>query len=233
MKYKTEFRVLRLADLVEPPYNPRVPIEPDTPEYDALRRSVEEHGLVEPLVVNLHNMRCIGGNQRVTVLMDMGIEEVLCSVIDQPDEAQEKKLCLALNRINGRWDTEKLGDLLRDDDVLQYETGFDAEEVAVYRLLEETREPDGDPMTNPGDPPAADDGEDQEAEGGEEEEDDDPDAVDDEPQEMGSTVVRIGHLHFKVAVSEYKRLVESIRDAGIFDEKEIAQEMKRRLLSYD
>lgn len=233
MKFKTEFRVLRLADLQEPPYNPRVPIEPNSPEYDALRRSVEEHSLVEPLVVNLHNMRCIGGNQRVTVLMDMGVEEVLCSVIDQPDEAKEKKLCLALNRIEGRWDTEKLGDLLRDDDVLQYETGFDAEEVAVYRLLEETREPDDDPMTNPGDPPGADDGEDQEADDGEEEEDEDPGAPDDEPQEMGATVVRIGHLHFKVAVSEYKRLVENIRVAGIFDEKEIAQEMKRRLLSRD
>lgn len=233
MKFKTEFRVLRLADLQEPPYNPRVPIEPNSPEYDALRRSVEEHSLVEPLVVNLHNMRCIGGNQRVTVLMDMGVEEVLCSVIDQPDEAKEKKLCLALNRIEGRWDTEKLGDLLRDDDVLQYETGFDAEEVAVYRLLEETKEPDDDPMTNPGDPPGADDGEDQEADDGEEEEDEDPGAPDDEPPEMGTTVVRIGHLHFKVAVSEYKRLVENIRDAGIFDEKEIAQEMKRRLLSRD
>ena len=50
---------------------------------------------------------------------------------------------------------------------------------------------------------------------------------------MGTTVVRIGHLHFKVEVPRYKRLVESIRDAGIFDEGEIAQEMKRRLLRHD
>lgn len=233
MKFETKFQVLRLADLKSPPYNPRVPIEPNTPEYDALRRSLEGHGFVEPLVVNLHNMRCIGGNQRVAVLMDMGVEEVLCSVIDQPDEAQEKKLCLALNRIEGCWDTEKLGDLLRDDDVLQFETGFDVDEVAVYRLLEDTEEPDDDPMTNPGDPPGADDGEDQEADDGEEGEGDDPGAADDEPPEMGSTVVRIGHLHFKVAVSEYKSLVESIRDDGIFDEAEIAKEMKRRLLSRD
>ena len=32
---------------------------------------------------------------------------------------------------------------------------------------------------------------------------------------------------------KYKRLVESIRDAGIFDQGEIAQEMKRRLLRHD
>lgn len=31
----------------------------------------------------------------------------------------------------------------------------------------------------------------------------------------------------------YKRLLEQIRDSGIFDEKEIAAEMKRRLLKND
>ena len=139
MKFEAKFEVLQLADLVTPPYNPRVDMEPDSPEYKALRRSLEQHQLVEPPVVNLHNMRCIGGNQRVVVMLALGMTEVLCSVIDQPDESKEKKLCLALNRVDGRWDTDKLGDLLRDDDVLEYETGFDAEEVRVYRLLEDAR----------------------------------------------------------------------------------------------
>ena len=116
MQYKTTFKTIPLADIVECPYNPRVAIERDTPEYDALRRSLEQHEVVEPLVVNIHNMRCVGGNQRLAVMRDMGITEALCSIIDQPDEVQEKKLCLALNRIDGRWDTDKLGDLLRDDD---------------------------------------------------------------------------------------------------------------------
>ena len=119
MKFDTRFKVLQLADLATPPYNPRVNMEPDSPEYKALRRSLEQHQLVEPPVVNLHNMRCIGGNQRVAVMLALGWKETLCSVIDQPDESKEKKLCLALNRIDGRWDTDKLGDLLRDDDVLE------------------------------------------------------------------------------------------------------------------
>lgn len=106
MKYETNFQTLRLADLVTPPYNPREDIIKGSDEYKALRRSLEEHGLVEPLVVNLHNMRCIGGNQRITVLRDMGMDEVLCSVITEPDEAKEKKLCLALNKIEGCWDTD-------------------------------------------------------------------------------------------------------------------------------
>lgn len=229
MKYETKFEVLQLADLVTPPYNPRMDMEPDSPEYKALRRSLEQHQLVEPPVVNLHNMRCIGGNQRVAVMLALGWKEVLCSVIDQPDESKEKKLCLALNRIDGRWDTDKLGDLLRDDDVLEFETGFDADEVRVYRLLEDAREPDDD-SDYPGDGPEEDD---LEPDGGDPAEDEeDAGESDDEPR-LGATLIKIGHLSFRVEVYRYKRVLEAMRDRGIFDEKEIAAEWKRRLLHHD
>ena len=135
MKYETRLEMLKLSDIVAAPYNPREDIERGSDEYKALRRSIELNGMVEPPVVNLHNMRCIGGNQRLVVLRDLGWKEVLCSVIDQPDESKEMKLCLALNRIEGRWDTDRLGDLLRDDEVLEFETGFDRDEVLVYRQL--------------------------------------------------------------------------------------------------
>ena len=229
MKFETKFEVLQLADLVTPPYNPRVDMEPDSPEYKALRRSLEQHQLVEPPVVNLHNMRCIGGNQRVAVMLALGMTEVLCSVIDQPDESKETKLCLALNRIDGRWDTDKLGDLLRDDDVLEYETGFDAEEVRVYRLLEDAREPDDD-GDYPGDDP---EGDEPEPEDDDPPEDEGDTGEGDEEPRLGSTLIKIGHLSFKVEVYRYKRVVEAMRDRGIFDEKEIAAEWKRRLLHHD
>ena len=211
MKYETKLEMLKLSDIVAAPYNPREDIERGSDEYKALRRSIELNGMVEPPVVNLHNMRCIGGNQRLVVLRDLGWKEVLCSVIDQPDESKEMKLCLALNRIEGRWDTDRLGDLLRDDEVLEFETG-------------ESEDADDDPDWDQDEDP---DGEDADAE-----EEDGPAGGDDEPT-MGTTVVRIGHLSFKVEVPRYKRLVESIRDAGIFDQGEIAQEMKRRLLRHD
>ena len=222
MKYETKFQVLKIADLVEPPYNPREDIERGSEEYEALRRSILEHELVEPPVVNLVNMRCIGGNQRLTVLRDLGIQEVLCSVIEQPDELQEKKLCLALNQIKGRWDNDRLGVLLRDDDVMEHETGFDAEEVALYKRLEEAGAPeDGDDLENDAEEPE------EPEEDMEPEEPEEPDPDEDE----GTTLVRIGHLHFKVGVSQYRRLLESIRDQGIFDKAETCEEMKRRLLT--
>lgn len=181
--------------------------------------------MVEPLVVNIHNMRCVGGNQRLAVMRDMDITEALCSIIDQPDEVQEKKLCLALNRIDGRWDTDKLGDLLRDDDVLEWETGFDEAEVRLYRQIEDAQEPDAD-----NDAEDLDDleDEDQEEPEGDDEEEDAP-----EEGTINTTVIRIGHYSFKVEYSAYKRLVDTIMDDGIFSGPDIEAEIKRRLLEND
>ena len=87
MKYQIRYQTLKLADLVHPPYNPRVQIERDTPEYDALKRSLEQHELVEPLVVNLCNMHCVGGNQRLTVMRAAGRAERKRSV-SSPEQDQ-------------------------------------------------------------------------------------------------------------------------------------------------
>ena len=207
MKYQIRYQTLKLADLVHPPYNPRVQIERDTPEYDALKRSLEQHELVEPLVVNLCNMHCVGGNQRLTVMRDMGVEEETCVVIEQPDELKEKELCLALNKIKGRWDTEKTGELLRDDAVLDFETGFNLDEVKSYRAIEEATATGGDDL--------------------DELEDDT-----EEPEAYG-TSAKIGQIKIKLTADEYDELLNSIRDDGIFAEKDISAEMKRRILKND
>lgn len=63
MKFETKFEVLQLADLVTPPYNPRTPMEPDSPEYKALRRSLEN--VLSPLKVgwNVDMLRTAGFKQ--------------------------------------------------------------------------------------------------------------------------------------------------------------------------
>lgn len=231
MKYETKFQVIQLADLVTPPYNPRVDMEPGTRAYEALRRSIEQHEVVEPPVVNLHNMRCIGGNQRVAVMLALGMTETICSVIDQPDETKEKMLCLALNRIEGRWDNDKLGDLLRDDDVLGFETGFDAEEVKVYRLLEDGKDPGAGDDPYDYDPDAGLDDEDGQEDGPDTEEDDSGET--DEKPSVGTTIARVAHLHFKVELSKYTSAIENMRDRGIFSKQDIIEEWKRRLLRHD
>lgn len=219
---------MKLADLVHPPYNPRVQIERDTPEYDALKRSLEQHELVEPLVVNLCNMHCVGGNQRLTVMRDMGVEEETCVVIEQPDELKEKELCLALNKIKGRWDTEKTGELLRDDAVLDFETGFDLDEVKSYRAIEEATATDGDDLDELEDDTEEPDALDELEEAAEDELEDDTE----EPEAYG-TSAKVGQIKIKLTADEYDELLNSIRDDGIFAEKDISAEMKRRILKND
>ena len=228
MKYQIRYQTLKLADLVHPPYNPRVQIERDTPEYDALKRSLEQHELVEPLVVNLCNMHSAGGNQRLTVMRDMGVEEETCVVIEQPDELKEKELCLALNKIKGRWDTEKTGELLRDDAVLDFETGFDLDEVKSYRAIEEATATDGDDLDELEDDTEEPDTIDELEEAAEDELEDDTE----EPEAYG-TSAKIGQIKIKLTADEYDDLLNGIRDEGIFAEKDISAEMKRRILKND
>ncbi len=227
MKFDTRFETLKLADIVAPPYNPRADIERGSPDYNKLMQSIKQHGMVEPPVVNICNMRCIGGNQRLVVLRDLGWTDVLCSVIDQPDEMKEKKLCLALNKIDGRWDAEKLGVLLRDDEVFSFETGFDVAEAELYRHLEDAHEPDiSDYSDDSGENYQldADDGTEDIAESNDE-------ALDDDGTK--TTITRIGVYTCQVSVARYNRLIESIRDKGKFTDGEVVSEIKRRLMGYD
>lgn len=114
------------------PYNPRLDLKPGDPDYEKLARSVDEFGLVEPLVWNRRTGNLVGGHQRFKILLARGVKEVDVSVVDLPLE-REKALNIALNKISGDWDERKLGALLDeltstpDLDVLL--TGFDMGEI--------------------------------------------------------------------------------------------------------
>lgn len=64
-----ETRVIKLADIKPAPYNPRVQLTPKDQEYKALDASIEENGLVLPLIVNIRDNCLIGGHQRLSVLL--------------------------------------------------------------------------------------------------------------------------------------------------------------------
>lgn len=124
---------IEIEKLHDAEYNPRVRLQPGMKEYDQLMQSIEVYGEVEPVVWNERTGNVVGGHQRLAVLRDLGRKKVLCSVVDlTPDD--EKVLNLALNKIKGQWDYDKLEDLIReiDDTVL---TGFTADEI--YILLAE------------------------------------------------------------------------------------------------
>lgn len=120
-----------VKDLLPADYNPRKDLKPGDPEYEKLKRSIEQFGYVEPVIWNEKTGRVVGGHQRLKVLTDMGITEVDVVVVDM-DTEKEKALNIALNKISGEWDTEKLALVIADLQGTDFDvslTGFDPEEL--------------------------------------------------------------------------------------------------------
>lgn len=102
-----------VAELLPADYNPRKDLKPGDKEYEKLKRSIEQFGYVEPVIWNATTSRVVGGHQRLKVLIDMGITEVECVIVEM-DEDKEKALNVALNKISGEWDNDKLALLISD-----------------------------------------------------------------------------------------------------------------------
>jgi len=121
--------------LKEAEYNARIKLEPEDREYQDIKNSLENFGYVEPIVWNERTGNIVGGHQRVQVLKDLGETEAEVSVVNLSLK-DEKQLSLALNRIKGKWDYDKLRDVLRSLEGMDLSrTGFRPDEIAV--LLEE------------------------------------------------------------------------------------------------
>lgn len=127
-----EFEVKRIADMNRAAYNPRVDLQPEDEEYQAIERSLKRHGLVQPIVWNRRTNTVVSGHQRLTVLESQGETEVTVSVVDL-DDTQEKELNVALNKITGEWDDDKLSVILNELGEEATDTGFTLPEIDVLR----------------------------------------------------------------------------------------------------
>jgi DNA modification methylase len=157
-----EIRKIPIEKLNPAAYNPRKDLQPGDPEYEKLKRSIQEFGYVEPIVWNKRTGNIVGGHQRYKVLLDMGMSEVDCVVVDL-DETKEKALNLALNKIQGDWDYLKLKDILQELDTGEFDieiTGFDMGEIEDLMtqfhvpeeiVEDEVPEPPEEPITKLGD----------------------------------------------------------------------------------
>lgn len=134
---------INVNDLKRAEYNPRKELTPEDKEYQKIKNSIQEFGYVEPIIIN-KDKTIIGGHQRLSVLKDLGYNEVDCIVVDI-DKTKEKALNIALNKITGEWDLNKLGDLLLELDSENYDlelTGFDNYEIENILAPVETNEED-------------------------------------------------------------------------------------------
>ena len=107
-----------------------------------MRRSLAEFGFVEPVVARSEDKMIVGGHQRVlayhALLEQRGEDPDQHSVpvvfVEGMSDERAKLLNLALNRISGEWDYDKLAGLFEElgaewSDDLHGLTGFDAREV--------------------------------------------------------------------------------------------------------
>jgi len=123
---KTHIDKLKMAA-----YNPRKDLKPSDKEYQKIKASIEEFGYVLFIVVN-KDLTVIGGHQRLKVMKELGYSDIEVTQVDL-DKVREKALNLALNKIDGIWDMNMLGDILTDISNSDFDiniTGFDEIEVA-------------------------------------------------------------------------------------------------------
>lgn len=152
-----EIDKIKITEIVPADYNPR---KISSEDFERLTESIKTFGLVDPIIINLNDNTVIGGHQRYDVLMDMYMNKELdkeLSVmklgdigwvftddnLNVEDENFEKALNLALNKISGEWDNEKLSLLLNELEVSGFDvelTGFDVDEIKKMTFVEDTEE---------------------------------------------------------------------------------------------
>lgn len=188
-------KVLDINSIKPSEFNPRIQLDIESEEFQKIKESIIEFGLVEPLLVNEVNMSIIGGHQRYSVLKFLGYKEVPCVLINEPDEEREKALCVGLNKIKGDWDNDKLTALLNETEVNESITGFDKTEDDLDQYLVDEED------------------------------------VDEEDVDGGNTMIKVGHISFKISLYEYDCIITSIRKNGIFTPEAIRKELERRILN--
>ena len=134
-----------INDLISPDWNPRQITET---EMEKLKTSIKEFGYVDPIIVNSYNNHIVGGNQRYLALKELGYNEVEVLYINEPDILKEKAMNIALNKISGEWNQDKLDVVLEEIQLSDIDitlTGFDEIEFTNLSEDEDYIIPDDEP----------------------------------------------------------------------------------------
>ena len=130
---KVNVETVLLSDYEGASYNPRLDLKPGDIEYERLEGSIDEFGFLELIVVNKRTKRIISGHQRVKILKKKGVTEIKAVVADF-SPVKEKAANLALNKIRGDWDEDKLAVFLEElQKIPDFDvglTGFDSSEIS-------------------------------------------------------------------------------------------------------
>ena len=126
----------KISDLISPDWNPR---QITKEELEKLETSLNEFGYIEPIIVNDVNNHIVGGNQRCKALKQLGYSEVDVVYVHIEDINKEKACNVALNKISGDWDEDKLQVVLEEIELSPIDvslTGFDEIELKEFKVEE-------------------------------------------------------------------------------------------------
>ena len=146
---------IKITDLVPAEYNPRKISEE---EKQKLKNSIDNFGIVEPILIALSDNEIIGGHQRFDVLFDqylldnnifkelnlLRLNESFGWVFPDNDKSLEsedmkKALNLVLNRVSGEWDGEKVKAIFQEFQDSGFNntslTGFNNDEITGFMGL--------------------------------------------------------------------------------------------------
>jgi hypothetical protein len=125
-KSKVKIVYRKISELKEPDYNPR---KITAKQREDIKKSLQQFGFVQPLVVNIHEDRfgiIVGGNQRKKIAESMGYDEAPCIEVSL-DLEKEKELNLRLNKNQAEFDYEMLNNFF--DKKFLFEVGFTDKEL--------------------------------------------------------------------------------------------------------
>jgi len=117
-----------LSEVNTAEYNPRVISDKDL---ESLKESLKKFGCLRPLLINKETNILISGHQTLKAAQEIGFRKLPYIILDL-NEKDEKKLNLALNKIQGDWDYDKLNKILSSFIDLKH-TGFYDYEVQFFK----------------------------------------------------------------------------------------------------
>ena len=106
---------IKINKLKPATYNPR---QISTKQYNDLKESIINFGLVDPIIVN-KDMTVIGGHQRLKVCKELTFLDIDCVVLDLSKE-EERELNIRLNKNTGDFDMDILANEFDIDELVDW-----------------------------------------------------------------------------------------------------------------
>jgi hypothetical protein len=124
-----EIKKVKIELIREVEDNPRIISEKSLKD---LEKSMDNFGYIEPILWNENTGRIVSGHQRFKILKAKGLKEIEVIPI-KLSEDKEKVALLALNRIGGEFDPDKLSEFISNIDNIEL-SGFSEQELKEINL---------------------------------------------------------------------------------------------------